>query len=361
MCRYIAFFLAVALMSCSAAGASPGDTTMSYHWEGGFSPYGSVDVRIGSDGTTVSELEYQGQRTRSEFCLAPSEVAYFRMLFDRVVSLDRQAIEVMATDAGTTTWRMTDGDNCAELSYVFTDNGWARELQRLIWRIVDRHRALDVLSRTSPDGVHSGAYDVLSDLQQGRIIHSTDLASPLREALRTWPLQTPSPHYGRDTARNLVAALALCEPAEQWAGDVMEVYETTPADFQLTLLAAVASDAFYTDSRLAIVALGELRDLRALDLLGSDLIWDHVHRPNLAGMAAHALCRLGLPGVEALVQRAMSDNPDVRRTARNHLRNAVQLYSHPTVAGTPQPGKVDAVRRYLDEHGFLSEEHPMPD
>ena len=238
--------LALALGLPRIAAGEPG-RTMYYHWEGGFSPYGFATVVIAADGSAWCEIDYLGERSRSDLVLTPQEVACFAAQFRRVLSLDRQVIEVMAEDTGLTTWRMTEGGQTRELSYVHTQNPWATELFREMWRFVERETALLRLGQDSARARYQAARKVLSDLRQERVFHPQDLRRPLLDLARHWPAPGLSPDNSRESISMLLEALARCEPAEQWAGDLMELFAGKPRESRIVMLRAMVSLSFSPD------------------------------------------------------------------------------------------------------------------
>jgi hypothetical protein len=234
-------------LALPGTGAGESGRTMSFRWEGGYSPYRSVTVAIASDGTASCEIDYLGERSRSELALTPQEIACFAPQFRRVVALDRQAIEVMAEDTGLTTWRMTEGGQTRELSYVHTQNPWAAELFREMWRFVERETARLRLGQGSAQARYQAAYKVLSDLRQERVFHPQDLRRPLLDLARQWPPPGLSPHNSRESISRLLEALAHCEPAEQWAGDATELLAGKGRDSRIVMLRAMVSLSFSSD------------------------------------------------------------------------------------------------------------------
>jgi len=175
--------------------ASPGvqavvAPTMYFRHEGGLSPYRFVTVAITADDHLTCEIEYASQRSKSTLLLTKQELTHFQSQFYRVLSLPRWTVEKMATDAGKTTWRMTDQGNTRELSYEYTDNPWCRELSQEMWRIIKREMALLALRPEANRGRAHGDYEVASDLRQGRIFRLESLRAPLLEALAAGPRPT---------------------------------------------------------------------------------------------------------------------------------------------------------------------------
>jgi hypothetical protein len=212
---------------------------MYFHWEGGFSPYRSATVVIAPDGRTSCEIDYLGERHRSELALTPQEVACFAAQLRRVLALDRQEIEVMAEDTGLTTWRMTEGGQTRELSYVHTQNPWPTELFREMWRFVERETALLTLRQGGARPRYHAARKALADLRQERVFRPEDLRLPLIDLATEWPAPGLPPDHSRETISVFLRALAHCEPAEQWAGDVMELFAAKPRESRVVMLRAM--------------------------------------------------------------------------------------------------------------------------
>ena len=398
MLRFRTVLLVVLTLASCPVGmaASPPAYTMTYHQEGAFSAYRFVTVEIASDGNTRCEMDYAGQRLTSGLKLSPQEVAYYEYQFRKVVALDRKAIELMAVDTGTTTWRITESGHSRELTYIFTLNPWATELSQEMWRFVNRQRAILDLGQADSKKLYHAAYEI-TDLSRGRTIpRPEDLRAPLLEAMQRWPAPGLSFDHQRGTITNLLIALSHMEPQEQWVGDVMALYAGKSRDTQVTLLRFIADGNFLSNLEVSrkdgrgrllaplmiqglrdllgdpglaksdrdqmtcmelINALGSLRDARALEVLASAL--EH-RRPwekfGLTNWAARSLSRMGMVGVRVLVDMAASDDEHVRGTAVSELRIAAQIYAFPSSLDsperTPSTDQIDEVRQLLVERGL---------
>jgi len=383
----------VLVLGCGACLPAPADQpsfTLYYHWSSPLHVPHFRTVEIMSDGRASCDIAYAGGRGRSDLELTPQEVAYFEALFRRVLALDREAIEktgAFMRPAGFTTWRMVKWGKTKEVSYAHTDNPWATDLEQDMRRFAAREFALATLAEDDPKARYNAAYDVLSDLKQGRIFRPEDLRAPLLAAAWEWPAPGLSLDHSRDTIANLFQALAYCESPEQWVGDVMELYARQPHESRAIMLRAIAESNLLSElegdrgrmlvplmseglidmlhdralpdgenvwhAALSLInALGSLRDPRAVNALSSTVVWRTTRRPNVASWAASALCAIGMPGIRALIERADSPDAVARGIARHALSTAAQRYAFAWWRDAPSPAQVDEVREFLVERGL---------
>ena len=385
MFRGTPVWLSLALIVVGLASTSGDSAPMTYHWEGGMSRYRSQNVIICADGQAICTRELRTDDLETaEIALSPQEIAYYRDLFEHVVALDRATIETFATDVGVTTWSLTTDSETRELTYVFTRDPWARAAERAIHRLVSRAFLLS----DARVGSYSPAvyYDLVRD---AALTDPEAMREHLRANLTAKVMVQRTPGSQWQTAASVLKQLAYCEPPEMWAGDIMLAYQHANRDLRFALLRAIAEQPFDVgesvlrrdflvpvmieglqwlidtstlqrpspEATLAAAltrALGKTRDRRAVDVLSSDKLWSANEFSSL--FSDHALCRMGMPGIMALIEKASSPQYSVSSVARRALRVAAQVYAAHDPAGRrdrkPSPAKVDELRRFLVDRGL---------
>jgi len=370
------------------AGVSP---AMYFRHEGALSPYRFATVAISAEGRLTCEIEYLSQRSTSALLLSKQELSCFRSQFERVLSLPRLSVAKTAVDTGKTTWRMTEQGKTRELNYEYSDNAWCRELSQEMWRIIRRETALLALLPEANKGRSHGAYEVASDLRQARIFRPDSLRAPLLEALGRWPSADASFWSNHGTLMHLLHSLAYAVPPEQWASHVQELYARLPSAARIIMVRTLSNGNFLSDlrdrqGRLLIpllvkgleelltdpqlgtdeqaqqaisevtIALGNLRDARAIDILSSDRLWALKTKHDPAGWAAKSLTQIGLAGVKALLPKASSPDESTRQVAERALQYAAQFYTSEVSILPPQQGptaeEASEIRRFLEARGF---------
>jgi hypothetical protein len=212
---------------------------VTFHWEGGLSPYGQVDLKLSAGGVLEFATEHMKQPAKAVYQLTPAEVMYLRSLIVPLHALDGKGISQMATDVGNSSLRIRRPDGAVQrLDWVHTDQPDVIAWRHFVWRLAQKEyyrRAVRLDNRRLSSDMRGLSSDI------GRMFRPEELREQIWRIVEQRPLIGYDPLKDTSPLGDALGVLSLWDSPEERAGHVLQVTESLSPDDKLRAAHALSS------------------------------------------------------------------------------------------------------------------------